>query len=593
MQRSTSTLTDSLGVQPLERYKTELRSRLDQLRTLDTLTSLLPKLCRLVRDTIRFPNVGITLRYRRSDWFELAYLCLGDEEVVPGIFQRGRVGLSSLVIDECVFIVSDSYRDECVRRGVESLEHLFACPIHAMMSAPLCAQGETFGALFAFSAEPDQPIDADDLALFTWLSSEFGPIVRMVQRYVWAIEEVAWREALINITRAINSSLDPEAVLTLILERAPALLNAEASSLLLLDQATGELVFHYAVGPIGPQLVGFRIPPGAGIAGHVVRTGQATIVNDTSSDSRCYRNPSFTQQFTTRSILAVPLRKQTQIGGVIEVLNRRHSAPFIDEDRIILEALADQAIIALENANRLASLDKEVECLRTDLVNMMIHDLRSPLTGVMTAIDMMFRGITGEISMVQREILSIAYTSAQNMLNMVNLLLDISRLESRLMPLHRKVVHLPTLFKRVLFSMGMMAQSRQIMIEQQLDPEACFIFADEDLLLRVLQNLLDNALKFSPNGSSIQLCSKIISCDPAQHPVVCIVVRDEGVGIQPSDQQRIFDKFTQVGRRYATGSGLGLTFCKLVLEAHGGQIWVESAPEAGSSFFLVLPRPEA
>jgi signal transduction histidine kinase len=587
MQGSTSTPTEPLGVQPLERRKAELRPRLDQLRALDTLTSLLPQFCLLVRDTIRFVNVGITLRYRRSDWLELAYLRLGDEEVVPGIFQRGGAGLSHPLVDEPVLI------DECVRRTVESLGHLFACPIHATMSAPLCAQDETFGALLAFRTDPDQPIDTDDLALFTWLSSEFGPIVRMVQQYVWAIEEIAWRETLINITRAINSSLDPEAVLTLILERAPALLNAEASSLLLLDQATGELVFHYAVGPIGPQLVGLRIPPGAGIAGHVVRTGQATMVNDMSSDSRLYHNSAFTPQCMARSVLAVPLRRQTQVRGVIEVLNRCHSAPFIDEDRIILEALADQAIIALENANRFASLDKEVEHLRTDLVNMMIHDLRSPLTGVMTSIDMMFRGITGEISILQREILSIAYTSAQNMLNMVNLLLDISRLESRLMPLHRKVVHLPTLLERVLFYMGVIAQSRQIVIEQQLDPEACLIFVDEDLLLRVLQNLLDNALKFSPNGSSIQLCSSIIARDPTQAPMVCLVVKDEGVGIQPTDQQRIFAKFTQVGRRHATGSGLGLTFCKLVLEAHGGQIWVESEPDAGSSFFLTLPRPEA
>jgi signal transduction histidine kinase len=175
------------------------------------------------------------------------------------------------------------------------------------------------------------------------------------------------------------------------------------------------------------------------------------------------------------------------------------------------------------------------------------------------------------------------------MLNMVNLLLDISRLESRLMPLHRKVVYLPTLLERVLFYMGVMAQSRQIVIEQRLDPEACLIFADEDLLLRVLQNLIDNALKFSPNGSSIQLRSTIVVRDPTQAPVVCLVVKDEGIGIQPTDQQRIFDKFTQVGRRDATGSGLGLTFCKLVLEAHGGQIWVESAHEAGSSFFLTLP----
>ncbi len=254
------------------------------------------------------------------------------------------------------------------------------------------------------------------------------------------------------------------------------------------------------------------------------------------------------------------------------------------------------------------SAAKEAERLRQDLTSMIIHDLRSPLTSILTSIDMIFRGVTGQVGTVQREILTIAYASAQHLLNMVNLLLDISRLESGRMPLDRAPIALDPLIQRAVSRMSLIAQKADVTFTLDLPATPLLAHADGELVLRVLQNLLDNALKYSPSGSQITLHA--VPCNTAAGPsevlaqagttrftvhdqrYVTLSVHDNGVGIKPQDREKIFQKFGQAGDRRSSGSGLGLTFCRLVVEAHGGTIWVESEPGAGSTFLFTLPLTE-
>jgi K+-sensing histidine kinase KdpD len=237
---------------------------------------------------------------------------------------------------------------------------------------------------------------------------------------------------------------------------------------------------------------------------------------------------------------------------------------------------------------------KEAEKLRQDLTSMIVHDLRSPLASILTSIDMFFRGVSGEINPVQREILTIAHGSARQLIEMVNLLLDISRLEGGQMPLNREPISVDQITYRATNRLRAIAESKQIGLELLAEPNIRLIYADGELVLRVLQNLLDNALKFSKAGGTIELRVENPPDGPASGPsAVCFAVRDYGVGIEPRDQEKIFAKFSQAGERRGNGSGLGLTFCKLVVEAHGGRIWVESSPGSGTSFCFTLPAHDA
>jgi K+-sensing histidine kinase KdpD len=252
---------------------------------------------------------------------------------------------------------------------------------------------------------------------------------------------------------------------------------------------------------------------------------------------------------------------------------------------------------------------KETERLRQDLTSMIVHDLRSPLTSIMTSIDMIFRGVSGEIAPLQRDVLTIAKSSAQHLLNMVNMLLDISRLEGGRMPLDRMPLSVEQIVERAIARFKPIAQDKAIKIKLNLPSNLALVYADGELILRVLQNLIDNALKFSPKGNQVIISAAnpppqpaseseaIVLSDGYQRPClvythapITLSVRDFGVGILPRYREKIFTKFGQAGeQRHKDGTGLGLTFCKLVVETHGGKLWVESEPGEGSTFRFTLP----
>lgn len=239
---------------------------------------------------------------------------------------------------------------------------------------------------------------------------------------------------------------------------------------------------------------------------------------------------------------------------------------------------------------------------------MVVHDLRSPLSSIMASIDMINKGTTGEITPRQSSILSIAYSSAEHLLGLINLMLDISRLESGRMPLEYELLPINNLVHRAVERLEPIARSKHICIRVDLADAPVRIFADRELMLRVLQNLLDNAIKFSPsesdvtvsittpaglpddasNGTRVKTADGMDSILYPGHLAICSV-RDSGLGISPNDQEKIFARFGQAGKQRRKGTGLGLTFCKLVVEAHGGRIWVESQVGAGSLFAFSLP----
>jgi NtrC-family two-component system sensor histidine kinase KinB len=242
--------------------------------------------------------------------------------------------------------------------------------------------------------------------------------------------------------------------------------------------------------------------------------------------------------------------------------------------------------------------EKELEKMREDLMRMIIHDLRSPLTGIMGGLHLLRKVVENPTSRVEM-LLDVATNSSQKMLEMVNSLLDISQLEAGKMRLEIKARSLPDLVDRARERVAPLALEDDIALQVDLPPNLPQVAVDEDLMTRVLVNLLDNAIKFSPQGSVVSVRANGASAPPTfkeseitLQPYVSVSVTDTGPGIPEEYWEKIFEKFSQVeGResRRGRGSGLGLTFCKLVVEAHGGHIWVKSQKGQGSTFTFTLP----
>ena len=266
---------------------------------------------------------------------------------------------------------------------------------------------------------------------------------------------------------------------------------------------------------------------------------------------------------------------------------------------------------------------KKLENMRDSLTAMIVHDLRTPLTTLLGPLELLENGGFGEMDETQTEILNMSTRSGYRLLGLVNELLDISKMEAGEMKVRRETVQVHVVVNGAVDQVLRVDQAESGRIERQVPNDLPLMQADEDLLIRVLINLLGNALKFTPSDSKVTIAAREARTDEAaiqtayrstnnyrkttkgteslddasqKHaPVILFSIQDRGEGIPVEDQNRIFEKFGQVESRqegHKMSTGLGLTFCKLAVEAHGGLIWVQSEVGQGSTFFFTVPlRP--
>lgn len=226
-----------------------------------------------------------------------------------------------------------------------------------------------------------------------------------------------------------------------------------------------------------------------------------------------------------------------------------------------------------------------LEELRNDLMSMIIHDLRSPLGNILSSLDLMAGALQADDKPLLTSLFSIATRAATRLSRLVDSLLDLRRLEAGEVLLNRAPADLGEVLAEALEQAQPMAAAKGLQLRRAPGADLPVLPMDVELVRRVVINLLDNAVKYTPPSGAITL-----SAAPAPTQVI-ISVRDTGPGVAAEDQGRIFDKFARVQRQAAPkGLGLGLAFCKLAVEAHGGRIWVESGPAGGATFHFTLPR---
>lgn len=227
---------------------------------------------------------------------------------------------------------------------------------------------------------------------------------------------------------------------------------------------------------------------------------------------------------------------------------------------------------------------EKLELLRDSLVHMIVHDLRSPLAGIRAYLDLMQMDGEGKLEPEMTQSIDEARKVAVDMTEMVSDLLDVSRLESGKMPLEESQVDLGALATEVAAAIG--RATHRVTVRVEASAEQARIIGDPSVIRRVINNLVGNAVKFSPTSSQIVL---LVQGNGTEAKVS---VSDRGPGIAPAYHEKIFEKFGQVeaasqGTKHS--SGLGLTFCKFAVEAHGGRIGVESVVGRGSTFWFALP----
>jgi signal transduction histidine kinase len=217
----------------------------------------------------------------------------------------------------------------------------------------------------------------------------------------------------------------------------------------------------------------------------------------------------------------------------------------------------------------------------------LIHDLRSPISAVLSAVDVVEDATEGnDPTGIVKPSLQIARRSAQRVLGMIESMLEIARFQAGKIDLHLTKCNIRDLGKQVLAEFSRQATEFEITLVNNIPDDLPMIQVDQVKIIRVLTNLVDNAITFTPIYGSVQ-----ISADLVDQQGIEIKVSDTGPGIPKEYHEKIFDRFSQIpGQvRRKRGSGLGLTYCRMAVEAHSGRIWVESQVGTGSIFHVLLP----
>jgi len=389
---------------------------------------------------------------------------------------------------------------------------------------------------------------------------------------------VARLEQIIEVSRVINSTLNLEPLLHNIIQIATDLTATEASSILLLDKKTGELHFEIATGVKGQEVKPIVVPLDNSIAGWVVKEGEPLLIPDVRKDPRHYHKVDDMTQFSTRSILGVPLRVKDKVIGVLEVLNKIDDKEFTQDDVETLTTLAAQAAIAIENARLFQ---------QSDLLSEVVHELRTPLTSIRGYSKMLLlaEGIAREKEL---EFAETIHREAIRLGQMINDFLDLARLESGRTYIAQEPVNMTEILSETLAILQPQAAERRVSIALQVPETLPTIIGDPVRLKQVMVNLVSNAVKYNHEGGRVDIEVKVGEDE------LNVAVKDTGRGIREEDLPHIFEKFYRVDdpEQQIKGTGLGLSITKHIVEVHGGTISVQSVKGQGSTFSFTLPLPK-
>lgn len=302
--------------------------------------------------------------------------------------------------------------------------------------------------------------------------------------------------------------------------------------------------------------------------------------------------------YEKNAFLIVPVISNSKVIGVVNVTEKIGVDSFDKHEQEMLLTIAGQVISAIENDRMAESLRKSkrtiqkknvrlkrLERLKTDLFNMLIHDLKGPISELVANLDILSYTISDE----NAQYVESAQTGCDTLYRMVCNLLDVARLEEGKLELVYERIDPKDLIKEALARLFGLCNAKGLRFEEDFAPgeQDASLWGDRTILLRILQNLLSNAIEYSPNNEIIEVGFRHVVSSEIE-----FFVKDNGPGVPDEHRESIFDKYKQAeaAKDARIGStGLGLAFCKMAVEAHGGRIGLRSAGEKGSIFGFVLP----
>ncbi len=406
---------------------------------------------------------------------------------------------------------------------------------------------------------------------------------------------------LLDVIKAMSAETDFDRLLQLIMEETTRAMEADRSTLFLVDRERGELWSRIALGLQKKKEIRFKSH--LGIAGHVATTGELLNIPEAYDDPRFNQAVDRQTGYRTKTILCMPVRnKEGTIVGVLQVLNKRVGV-FTAADEEMLDALSSQAAIALENARLYEDLRsayaelKQLDAMKGNFLANISHELRTPLAPIIGYVEMLLSGRPGPLTDRQRSHLTVVEQAVQRLQGLIEDLLAFVQMDQGELGIQPRPFALGPLLEERARLITPRATEKGLMVEVGVPAELPDVLMDPKQISRALMLMLDNAIKFTPQGGRITLGAKAhVAPDDAppgwEYGYIEVSLSDTGIGIPADKIPRIFDKFYQVdasATRSYGGTGLGLALVKQIMDSHGSRVTVESTPGVGSTFRFRLP----
>ena len=404
-----------------------------------------------------------------------------------------------------------------------------------------------------------------------------------------SVEEL---KALGEVSQAVSSTLDPETVLTSIVQHAVQLSEADAGTIYEYDPADQVLIPRINYGA-GEDLV-------KALSGTRLQVGDRTIIGRAAEKkkpeqiadlSKVPEYPlSYIQKEGFQALLALPLLSQGRlIGGLI--VRRKAAGRFPPPVVDLLQAFAAQSVVAINNARLFHEIEVKGRELaiankhKSEFLANMSHELRTPLNAILGFTELIVDNIYGDVPEKIREVLERVEKNGRHLLGLINDVLDLSKIEAGRLTLSLNDYSMQEVIQTVITSVGALAAEKNLELNVRTAADLGTGRGDEQRIAQVVLNLLGNAIKFTDDGS-IDVEASV------SNESFVVSVSDTGPGLTEADKEKIFEEFRQADgstTRVKGGTGLGLSISKKIIEMHGGRIWVESRPGEGSTFSFSIP----
>ena len=394
-------------------------------------------------------------------------------------------------------------------------------------------------------------------------------------------------ERLIQIGRDLSTAADLHSLTQSILGAALELTGSEGASILELDSDSKDLRFLAAC-PDAKTLKTVNVPIMGSIAGLAIREKQTILVNDVIASQQHFKNADRVTGFKTRSLVACPILFRGEALGVIELVNKANKADYNGDDATILETLAAHAALGIQNARLQTLLEKtkeeavRLDKMKNDFVAITSHELRTPL-GLILGHSTFLRELVDEEYHPQMDTI---IKNAMRLKEIIESMSSVDNAQNGMAVVRRRTVSVRRLVLDIVAMLHDEAEQKKIALDIDIDDSDLMIEGDSEKVSIAISNLVKNGILFTNEGGHVFVVAEQVP------GYVKIAVIDDGIGIPAKDAPHIFDRFYQVEShltRKHGGMGLGLSVAKMMVEMHGGRIWVESAEGKGSIFTILFP----